>query len=178
MPPLPSEITRTSSASACPWIACERRSGTFMVFPTSEPPPSGPWHTPHFVRNVAVMAALAWVALACAIEIGKPVSPTISAVRIEELKIKWCLILSRDMTFPFLASFRFGSGRISALGAADVSLGQVLKSVDPLLSFRLQRKWHCRTLPQTAALLARRLLLEECRYRRYIRSSAKVPLQS
>jgi hypothetical protein len=51
------------------------------------------------------MAALAWAALAFTIETGKPVSPTKSTVRMEELKITQCLILSGDMTFPFLASF-------------------------------------------------------------------------
>jgi hypothetical protein len=32
------------------------------------------------------MAALAWAAFACTIEIGKPVNPTMSAVRIEDPK--------------------------------------------------------------------------------------------
>jgi hypothetical protein len=42
----------------------------------------------HFVLNVPATAALAWAAFACRIEIGNPVSPTKSVVRIDELKIK------------------------------------------------------------------------------------------
>src|ERR1700686_5376984 len=50
IPALPSEMICASCASGSFWTSGERRFGMCMLFPTSEPLPSGPWHMAHFVR--------------------------------------------------------------------------------------------------------------------------------
>ena len=77
-----------------------------MLFPTSEPPPSGPWHIAHFVRNVALLAALSGPGLARR-ETTKSVRPTNSSSRIADPKITWCSALSCVMAFPFTGNFSF-----------------------------------------------------------------------
>ena len=80
-----------------------------MLFPTSEPPPSGPWHIAHFVRKVALLAAPSGPGLART-ETTKSVRPTKSSSRIADPKITWCSALSCVMAFPLLAIFhsRYG----------------------------------------------------------------------
>src|SRR6266478_3942928 len=71
-----------------------------MVFPTSDPLPSGPWHVAHFVRNVALVVALSGPGLARTIETTKSVRPAKSSSRIAEPQITWRSTLSCVMTFP------------------------------------------------------------------------------
>jgi hypothetical protein len=92
-----------------------------MLFPTSEPLPSGPWHSAHFVRNVAVVAALSWAALARAVEMGKSVKPATTADRIAELQITDFRILSRNIIFSFLGLFNPGCQRALRTGYAKIS---------------------------------------------------------
>src|SRR6266481_3583390 len=100
-------MTFASSASGSFWTSGDRRSGTFMLFTTSEPHTSFPWYDAHFVRNVAPLAALSEPGFACTTETTKSVRLTKSSSRIVEAKITWCSVLSCVMAFSFTCNFSF-----------------------------------------------------------------------
>ena len=55
----------------------------------------------HFVRNVALVAALSGTGLARTIEVGRSIKVTISPVKIVETQITEWFFFSRNMTFSF-----------------------------------------------------------------------------
>src|SRR5882762_967300 len=140
-----------------------------MLFPTSEPPPSGPWHIAHFVLKVALLAAPSGPGLACTIEATKSVRPTKSTSKIVEANITWRSVLSCVMAFPLLAISLPAPDTSPSKNAEIANLNRALRSANPLLACRLQRKSHCRTPPQTAARLAHQRRPVERRYPRCTR---------
>src|SRR5277367_1863056 len=94
-----------SCASGTFWTSGARRSGTFMLFPTAEPLPSGPWHIAHFVLKVELLAVLSGEGFACVLETTKNARPTKTANRIAEAFFLECCVLSCVMAIPLLAIF-------------------------------------------------------------------------
>jgi hypothetical protein len=59
----------------------------------------------HFVRNVALLAALSGPGFACTIETTKSVRPVKSTSRIAEANVTWRSVFTCVMAFPLLNFF-------------------------------------------------------------------------
>src|SRR5215471_8884652 len=79
------------------WPASERRSGTFMLLPTSEPAPSGPWHIAHFARNVALAADLSGGLPADSICVVISEKAATSTATLANVPNRGCLAISPDI---------------------------------------------------------------------------------
>src|SRR6266852_6218128 len=127
-----------SCASDIFWTTGDRRSGTFMLFPTCEPLPSRLWHMAHFVRNVAVLATLSGPRLARTTQETKSVRPKKKISRnIIEANIACRSVLSFVTALP-LPNF-------------SLQLRTLLHHhhINPRLSRRRITSAHCRWNPDT-----------------------------